>query len=235
MNQTAKAERVRLLRLEVARFADRILDEIANNATVRLYTNHTQRIDVIRCVEAQKARLNSPENTTTKDPRVLTGFQNEFKRCIGPVYRRIDENRTLWKEVGRLDRLLQEGRHFAKKWRDREMPGDGPVIYRFEQKLKRIDLWFNETVKTLAQSFEPHKGTPIRPKQVAEKATEFRLDLTAAKKVLGGSHTPRLIRGGGGKPTGEDQDKLKQMDFIKNMRNMELEDAMASDDEGNEL
>jgi hypothetical protein len=230
-NQTAKAERIRLLRWEVVGLAERILDELAKNATVRHYSNHTQRLEAIRCVEAQKTRLNSPEGMKTNDPRVLTNFNREFKRCIGPIYRRIDENRTFWKEAERLYKAIQEGQYLTRKWRGREMPGDGPTIFRFEQKLNRMDLWFNETLKTMGRGFDATVGMPVRPKQVSDKVTEFNADLTAAKKVLGAANSPRLMRRDGSQPTGEEWDKLKDMDFLKSMSDLNHEDDMAGEDE----
>jgi hypothetical protein len=54
LDTAARAELHQKAILEINQFATHALDQTANNPTVRFFTNHTQRLEIIRCVESHK-------------------------------------------------------------------------------------------------------------------------------------------------------------------------------------
>jgi hypothetical protein len=229
-NRTAKTERVQRLRGSINASVARILDEVAHNGSVRLFSNSTQRVDVIRCAERQKEWARSAEAAKMTDPRLLSARLTEIRRCIAPIYRRLEENRTFWKEAERLYHLIARTKHLSEKWQERAGPGDGAVLFRFDQRLHKMDAWFNETVKTTGQFKELWKGLPVKPKQMADKFTELNTDVKLLKNQFGGARMPRLMRGNGQSPTGREMDELNNMRFMQNLRKMDMDDEFEDDE-----
>jgi hypothetical protein len=165
---------------------------------------------------------------------VFTSHLTEVKRCIAPIYRRLEENRTVWHEVGRLYNLIERTKQLIEKWHERVGPGEGGNLVRFEQKFARVETWFNETVQSIAQQTERWKGMPVRAKQIADKFTELNTEVGFMKAKFGGARMPRLMKGDGSEPSDKEWSRLNEMAFMKNMRGLDMDEEMTVT-EGEEL
>jgi hypothetical protein len=211
----AKTDRIKRLHAEVQSYADRILDEVANNRTVRLFTNHSQRLDIIRCAEREKKWVASPEVAKLSDPRNFSEHIRELKKCIGPVYRRIETNQTFWVEVEKFYELFMGARDLLEEWRSRMKPADKPEIFRFGERLARFEQWFNETLRAEGGRTDWSQDFSIRPKAFRDKYTELNYEVKRMKGKYGGG--VKLTRADGTVPTGPEWENLMDLEFVKQM------------------
>jgi hypothetical protein len=218
----ARTLRVEQLHNEVDSFATRVLDEIAKNATVRLFTNHSQRLDIIRCTEPHRDWVRSRAVAKLSDPRNFTAHLKESKRCIAPVYRRIAENRTFFESAQKLFETMQRAKHLLERWRTREMPGDGPELHRFGERVHKIEVWFNDSVLENGQN-PPWNFLPVKPKTWSDKWNELNHDLTKMIGKFGAGTIPRLMKRDGSQPTAEEWKQINDMQLMKGFQDMEEE------------
>jgi hypothetical protein len=222
----ARTRRVEKLHDEVDAFVTRVLDEIAKNQTVRFFTNHTQRLDIIRCVEPHRDWVRSPTVAKLTDPHNFTAHLKEIKTCIAPVYRRISENRTFFANADKLFQAIQRGKHLLGKWKNREVPGDGPDLRKFGDGMLKYEVWFNKSLQENVQN-PGWKFVPIRPKTWLDKYTEFNHDLQQMVNRFGSGSMPRMMKGDGTKPTAEELKELNQMPFMKSYKELDKKREMA--------
>jgi hypothetical protein len=222
----ARTRRVEKLHDEVGAFATRVLDEIAKNQTVRFFTNHTQRLDIIRCVEPHRDWVRSPAVAKLSDPRNFTAHLKEIKVCVAPVYRRITENRTFFTNADKLYQAIQRGKYLLDKWRSREIPGDGPDLRRFGDRMLKCEIWFN---KSLDENIQTPGWTfaPIKPKTWLDKYTEFNHELQQMVARFGSGSMPRMMKGDGTQPTAEELKELNQMPFMKSYKELDKKRELA--------
>jgi hypothetical protein len=144
----ARAFYLNKTRTELEDFSSRVLDEIAKNRTVRTFSNHTQRLDIIRCAEKQKKWLKAdPKITTFKN---YSEHKRELMICVAPLYRRIEENQTFWDIAERIYKLIQHGGQLREQMRAKDEPKDEQL--RFVQRHLKMEEWFNQTLEKIERN-----------------------------------------------------------------------------------
>jgi hypothetical protein len=160
------------------------------------------------------------------DPRNFTAHLKEIKTCVAPVYRRISENRTFFANADKLYQALQRGKYLLDKWRNREVPGDGPDLHKFGDTLLKYEVWFNKSLEENVQN-PGWKFVPIKLKTWLDKYTEFNHDLQQMVNRFGSGSMPRMMKGDGTQPTAEELKELNQMPFMKSYKELDKKREIA--------
>jgi hypothetical protein len=216
LDTQARKGRLGRLRTEVEKFALRVLDEVANNATVRTFSNHSMRIEIIRCAEKEKAWIRSPEAKQVTDAKNFSEHLTAAKKCIAPVYRRMLENQTLWMEAGKLYNTLSMAKQLIEKWKGYGNPADAKDIAVFERLTEKNFKWFNETFPVAIHA-PPHEPPPVKPKVFHEKCLEFEIPLNQMKDKYGAGG-PTLMKRDGTRASAEEADSVMGRDFLRKMQ-----------------
>jgi hypothetical protein len=217
----AKHHRLLRLRREVEDTAVRMLEEVSKNETVRFFTNHTQRLDIIRCAERQKSWIRTPEVQRFGDTKNFSQHLGELKKCMALIYRRMNDNTTFWANSQKLYDMMVKGRNSVMKWRSRgEDPQD---VFKFEQRLKRPETWFNESMETNSKA-DLTLDLPIKPKAFLDKLAEVNHDYNVLKGRYGSGVMPNLLRRDGSKPDSEHMKKLHEMPIMQKLKDFDWDD-----------
>jgi hypothetical protein len=210
----ARALHLSNTRKDIESFALRILDEIAKNQTVRTFTNHTQRLDIIRCTERQKKWIQSPDVQTLDDFANFSLHRRELLKCIAPVYRRINDNRTFWNVAQRIFRLLQQTKKLKGKMKVNDQ-APRPEQAKFVQRLQQMEGWFNETMNRTraAPKWEP---LPVGIQAMKQKFYEIDAELDHVQSGIKKSEATlkRQIQD----PTSVDREDYQSMRFMRQLR-----------------
>jgi hypothetical protein len=225
----ARVLRVAELRAEVEELSLRVLDEIAKNATVRRFTNHSQRLDIIRCAERHKNWIRSPGISNLSNSKNFTAHLTELKKCIMPVYRRISENVTLWRNAEKLFEKMQRAQDRLKTWKAEVNPQDSTDLFQFDERLHRLEKWTNQTMVTVART-DHTKDSPIRPKAFLDKYTELAYDLQKLKMKYGSGQLPIARRADGSLPNEKDIRSLRAMPFMEKLKSFDWDQDSDDDD-----
>jgi hypothetical protein len=217
----AKHHRLVRLRREVEDTTVRMLEEVSKNATIRAFTNHTQRLDIIRCAERHKSWIRMPEVQRFGETKNFSQHLGELKKCIAPVYRRMNDNETFWANSQKLYEMMVKGQNSVMKWRSRGE--DGPDIFKFEQWLIKLEIWFNESMETNSQA-DLTINLPIKPKAFLDKLAEVNHNYNVLKNKYGSGVMPNLLRGDGSRPDSEHMKKLHDMPIMQKLRDFDWDD-----------
>jgi hypothetical protein len=220
LDPAAKSERIKKLHVELETFADRVQNEVAKNATVRFYTNHSQRLEIIRCADNEKKWVNLPATAKLTDPRNFSEHIRQLKKCVGPVYRRIDENRTFWQEAQKLYQTIIKAKRALEQWDSMELEGTRSDIIAFQRTVMKIERWFNETVIEGGQQRDFTKDGPVRPKVLVDKNFEIRHLNGKLNEKYGDPNGPKLTRGDGKTASKDDLERMKNMEIMKDFSKM---------------
>jgi hypothetical protein len=207
-------------------YAQRILDEVANNATVRVFTNHTQRLEIIRCAERQKNWVKNLRISETIAPADIGAKMAELKMSISPVYRRIAENKTFWTHANKLYGMINGGMQWVEQMTEKE--ATSRHLFEFKRKVEKMALWFNETMQKVAEG-DRCLPLPVRPRVLADKVVEFEHDMLAlSEKAREAVSGPSVRRGDGSAPSDEELAALKKQPFWQKMQEAQQAAAKAA-------
>jgi hypothetical protein len=226
----ARVLRVAELRAEVEELSLRVLDEVAKNVSVRAFTNHSQRLDIIRCAERHKNWIRLQGVSNLSHSKNFTAHLTELKKCIMPVYRRISENATLWRNANKLFEKMERAKDQLKSWKAEVDPEDSADVFQFDQRVHRLEKWFNETLVTIAGA-DRARDSPIRPRAFLDKYTELVYDLQKLKMKYGSGQLPIARRPDGSLPSEKDIRSLKAMPFMQKLKPFEWDEDSDNDDE----
>jgi hypothetical protein len=147
----------------------------------------------------------------------------EIKRSAAPVYRRIAENKTFFASAKKLFETMQRAKHLLERWRTREMPGDGPELHRFSERVHKIEVWFNDSVLENGQN-PPWNFLPVKPKTWPDKWNELNHDLTKMIGTFGAGTIPRLMKRDGSEPAAEEWKQINDMQMMQGFQDLEMEE-----------
>jgi hypothetical protein len=216
----AKTRRLAKLKVDVEESALRVLDDVAKNSTIRAFTNHTQRIDIIRCAERQKNWISQPEVQRLNDSKHFTQHLNELRRCMAPVHRRMLDNVTFWKNAEKLYDTLAKAKNSLKKWKDQLGTEDAPDVFQFDQRRVKAEKWFNESLFTNSHA-DMSQNLPIKSKAFLDKWTEIDHDYKILKQKYGSGITPSIKHGDGSAPDPEVVKRLNEMPFMQKIQDFD--------------
>jgi hypothetical protein len=114
----------------------------------------------------------------------------------------------------------------VKKWLERVAPSDRREVYKFEQRLKRVDEWFNTTMQTVKENTVWWSGIAVKPKTISEKLAEFKAEIKAMKKRFGGATMPTLMRRDGSPLSEEERESFNDMSLMKSMRDIDVDEEL---------
>lgn len=180
-----KKERIMAAQKEVQDYAKLKLDEINKNATVRFFTNHSQRLEMIRCIEKERVWASKDNKAISmRDLKNITGRIKNIKKCMRPVYHRIEENTSYVYAIRELYLSLESASQILAEVKYYKPPGlDKNAKITLKQKFKKIEEWFNESVRVF-QEIPPYLDRPIKPKDFKDKAVELTMEVERFRKVL---------------------------------------------------
>jgi hypothetical protein len=179
---------VKELRDEVERYANRVVAEIDGNFSVRAFTTSNQRAEVIRCVDRHRTWLRMTEPAKVTSGQVYASHLKELKTCVGPVYRRINDNITFWRNLEILFNKTKTARQTVVKYKTMGSPEEKSGAQILSKRIDKIMEWLNESVLINANTSvgEPLK---IRPQAVMDKITELKHDVAELKSI---GHKPGI-------------------------------------------
>lgn len=219
LDSRQREERFARIKNELEQLSIRVLDEIAKNQTIRTFTNYSQRIEIIRCAEKHKEWVRSSEAQKLTDVKEFSVHLRDLKRCIGPVYKRIHDNRTFWSRMERVWGSVQMAKQLVPKWEERGNPADGKDIFRFSKHLEVFETWMNATMKA---NMKGPKTEPLKvsTSEIDRKCNEFEHEFSMMQDIYGGAGSPRIMRGDGTTPTKEQLKELEKTNILKGLRQM---------------
>jgi hypothetical protein len=218
LNPEARVARLARLRKETEEFASRVLAEVEKNATVRRFTNHTQRLEVIRCSERHRNWVRSPEGQKSQNSRNLSATLTEVKKCMEPVYDRIAENLTFWNIANKLHEEISEAQRLVNTSKETAAPEDMERVFKLEATVTNLSNWFNQSLHQ--NMVAPHEQfMPINPQVFVAKYREFHREFVAFKKKVGGAGLT-MKRGDGTPVTRAELEALGGLQFLANMQHL---------------
>jgi hypothetical protein len=214
-SQEARVAHVAFLRNETEQLSVRVLKEIEKNATIRGFTNHTQRLDIIRCAEKEKKWIKSPEAEQVTDARTLGIHLATVRKCIAPVYHRLQENETFWAAANKLHIELSRGHNLIDYWEGSLPLSQRLELNAFETRLNKTQEWFNTSLQENMQA--NHSDLlPHKPRVFLEKYLELHPELVELK-ARWGKGGARLKRADGKRIDAEQLAAMGNMDFLEKM------------------
>jgi hypothetical protein len=226
----AKGRRLAKLKAEVEEMALRVLDDVSQNVTIRTFTNHTQRIDIIRCAERQKNWISQPEVLKLTDPKHFTQHLTELRKCMAPVYRRMLDNVTFWKNAEKLYETLSKAKDSLNTWKGQLATDDAPDVFKFDQRFVKVEKWFNESLFANSHA-DMSQNLPIKPKAFLDKWTEIDHDYAILKEKYGRGFAPTVKRGDGSTPDPELMKRLNEMPFMQKMKDFDWDQPKVQEEE----
>jgi hypothetical protein len=208
------------LRKDIISTARKLLDVIANNVSVRTFSNHSQRLDAIRCIEVEKKWVNAPENAALTDARTFGEHLRQLKRCIAPIYRRIHENATWWENAQGFFVTLVRAQHRTETWKSKF--GDDELIRGFAKKLFRTEVWFNQSMDA-NQKVPTWQDIPVKGGIFAAKHTDLKHEYAMMKKRFGSGQLGKVERSKGIVTTDGDDELPDNLEWMQRVRNADLE------------
>jgi hypothetical protein len=133
------------------------------------------------------------------------------------------ENKTFFASAEKLFETLQRAKHLLERWRTREMPGDGPELHRFGERLHKIEVWFNNSFLENGRN-PPWNFLPAKPKTWLDKDNELDYDLTKMIGKFGAGTIPRLMKRDGSQPRAEEWKQINDMQLIKGFQDVGAEE-----------
>jgi hypothetical protein len=212
----ARTERLARLKTELEQFVIKVLDEVAHNATVRGFSNTSQRTEIVRCAEAEKVWIQSPEAAKVAEAKNVTAHFTAARKCIGPVYRRIQDNRTLWENAARLHTSLGTARQMIEKWKGYGSPADAKDVAVFERLMTKNSKWFNETFPATIR-VPPWRPPPTKPSVFRERFVEFEAAFSKMKDKFG-ANGPTVMRKDGTRASKEETENMMGVDMIREIQ-----------------
>jgi hypothetical protein len=211
LDAAARAELHQKAVLEIDHFATHALDQIANNAIVRLFTNHTQRLEIIRCIESHKNWASSPQSEDGQT------HLRDVKKCIAPVYHRITENVTFMTNAEKLYKSLKRVKRLHSRWKVIPSQSEGAELFRLGDHLQKVESRFNDSlvknVNTPRWDF-----VPVRPKAFLDKQTEVTHHLSLVKSKLIAPKTPqKLSEDGNSNPDGGEWRSFSELEVFSSL------------------
>ncbi|OHT02013.1 hypothetical protein TRFO_30965 [Tritrichomonas foetus] len=172
IDSNVRKERIEKAHKEIQNYATKVLNEISKNETIRFFTNHTQRLDIIRCVENERNWAKSNPNMSLSVLKQFPSHLKAIKRCIAPVYRRIEENTSFYYDVQDTYLALMAAKQSLFNVKASKLKVDREIVMRLKQVYKKVDQWFNNTID-LNKDIPAYEFRPTRPKEFREKAIEL--------------------------------------------------------------
>lgn len=188
VDKNLRDERIAKLRHQIEEFSERVLHEVEKNVSVRFFSNHTTRLHAIRTAEKMKKWAKSEEAQRCKNLQNFTSRFSELKRSIGPVYVRIEENRTFYENVEALQMMMNLIGQAAEQFGAQAPNMDKSIIYKLKDKLAKAKIWMKESVEKNAKA-NPSQFLPVRPKVFKQKEEELSHLFKQLQDVV--SRTPR--------------------------------------------
>ncbi|OHT05286.1 hypothetical protein TRFO_26971 [Tritrichomonas foetus] len=168
----AREERIAKTKNEIEQFALRVLQEVEKNATVRFFSNHTQRLNIIRTAEKMKDWVRSKEAAECHNLMNFTQRLSAVKRAIGPVYVRIHENTSFYESVESIGMVMNFMSQAVEQFSAQAPALDKSMIFAFKDKVQKTSAWLEQSIRKNQQS-TPWYPLPVRPKQVKEREVEL--------------------------------------------------------------
>jgi hypothetical protein len=217
------------LRLDVIATTRQLLDEIARNITVRAFSNHSQRLDAIRCIEEHKQWIDGPESATQSDALVLGEHLRAVRKCLTPIYRRIHENATWWENAQKLFVTIFHAKHRVETWRLSLPDFETELVRQFSDKLYRLELWFNQSMAANEKTPD-WEDRPVKPTTLSTKHKDLKFDYNKMKQRFGSGKFSNIKRGTHIEATEKDLEALKNAEWMKNVQNSDLEQLEQEED-----
>lgn len=180
-----KKERILAAQKEVLNYAKLKLDEITKNATIRFFSNHSQRLDIIRCIEKEKVWGQFGNNSISmKELKNLTNRIENIRKCMEPVYLRIEENTTFVYAIRDLYMALQSAGRFLYELKLAKPNGiDKNAKKLIKEKFRNTEKWFNESIEIIKE-IPPYIDKPLKSKEFTEKAIELSKEIEIFRKQI---------------------------------------------------
>jgi hypothetical protein len=176
LDPDARILRLEKVRTELGELSTQILNDLARNETMRLYTNHTMRLEIIRVAEGAKRWMELPAVKELNDARNFSERLGVLKKSMARVYARMEDNATFWDIAGRIYNAVQMARQVAEKGPDSGFKPDPKEVYKFLQRLNKVEEWFNQTVNKTHET-PLWLPLPVRIKVMRDKFYELEHDV----------------------------------------------------------
>jgi molecular chaperone DnaK (HSP70) len=132
------------MRNEVEHLTLRVLDEVANNATIISFTSDLERFKLKTTAQDVKNWIQEHGNDASE--KNLTARFTEVWDLVKPVYLRIYENKTLSYVIFKMHRTLLVGRMRTLDWLVNRTWINHTTVDNFTQLLTQMEHWLNETI-----------------------------------------------------------------------------------------
>lgn len=188
VDANAREEHIARTRHEIEELATRVLKEIDKNASVRFFTNHSQRIEIIRVAEKMKKWSLSPEAASCKNLLNFTTRLSELKRSIGPVYVRIRDNHSFYEAAQELQMMSNFMSQAAEQASMQAPNMNKDIMAQFKGKIASTKHWLLEALKK-NQNSPAYLPLPVKARQFQEKRLEIKALFDKVMEEL--QRTPR--------------------------------------------
>ena len=172
-DKNARGERKEEVIKSINELAEKVLNDVSKNKTFRFFSNHTQRLDIIRAAESAQKWIKQITNFDSIPLGNFTDKLQHLKSFSDPVYDRISANNTLVKAANMFLYTLE----LAKNGTQREWPKTKPyidkrTIQKFNEMIDEMDKWFKETVQIVRKA-PPYLERPITYRDYEEKTSKL--------------------------------------------------------------
>ena len=173
VDANAREEHIARTRHEIEELSTRILKEVDKNASVRFFSNYSQRIDIIRVAEKMKKWSLSPEAANCKNLLNFTTRLSELKRAIGPVYVRIRDNHSFYEAAQELQMMTNFMSQAAEQASMQAPNMKQDIMTKFKGKVASTKVWLTEALKKNQQN-PPYLPLPVKARQFQERRMEIK-------------------------------------------------------------
>lgn len=219
VDANAREEHIARTRHEIEELATRVLNEVEKNVSVRFFTNHTQRLDIIRVAEKMKKWSLSPETARCKNLLNFTTRLSELKRAIGPVYVRIRDNASFYDAAQELQMVAGFMGQAAEQTAMQAPNMNQDTLSKFKGKIASTKAWLQEALKKNQRS-PPYLPLPVKARQFHERRIEIKALFDKVMEEL--QRTPRDANF---RENRERFLKMEEEKALKKMRRQQQEEA----------